>query len=252
MKGFCISSKKTVAYTVEAVKIKDHVLIRILSETETVEITVALPDSTRWAYIGLTGEHCEISNVSINREENDVPDNYIKRIAEEISYIDVPQGDCPNVQSDGYRTATTDGIILEDKMTINFHTMSLPTARLVWHCPYFVIFNSGDGKVNGPDYREYGLIRLDGENWASDDYATNNTVVSKTPEFTNWDTWKVINKTGFDVSVSFERSENNVTLVTKNKGIEITNVTKIIDEPEKIYIALTGDQCALTNIRIKK
>ena len=106
--------------------------------------------------------------------------------------------------------------------------------------------------MNGPDFREYGLIRLDGENWASDDYATNKTMVNKTTEFINWDTWKENNKAGFDVSASFERSGNNVTLVTKNKGIEITNITKIADKPEKIYIALTGDQSALTNIRIKK
>ena len=244
------SPKSSTVYTVEAVKVNDHVLIRILSEAETVEITIALPDSARWAYIGLTGEHCVISDVSIDREEVTVPDTYITRIAEEISYIDVPQGDCPNIQSDGYRMASTEGILLEDKLTINFHTMSLPTARLVWHCPYFVIFSSGNGKVNGPDYREYGLIRLDGENWASDDYATNNTIVNKTNEFTNWDNWKENNKAGFDVSVSFERSENSVTLVTKNKGIEIMNVTKITDDPGKIYIALTGDQCAITNIRI--
>ena len=246
------SSKKNTKYTVEAVKVKDHVLIRIISESETYEITVALPDSTRWVYIGLTGEHCEISDVSISREEESVPDNYIKRIAEEISYIAVPQGDCPNIQADGFRTATTDGILLEDKLTVTFHTMSLPTARLVWHCPYFIIFYSRNGKVNGPDFREYGLIRLDGENWASDDYATNKTIVNKTTEFINWDTWKENNKAGFDVSASFERSGNNVTLVTKNKGIEITNITKIADKPEKIYIALTGDQSALTNIRIKK
>ena len=245
------SPKKNTKYAVEAVKVKDHVLIRIISGSETVEITIALPDSTRWVYIGLTGEHCEISDVSINREEKSVPDNYIKRIAEEISYIAVPQGDFPNIQADGFRSATTDGILLEDKLMITFHTLSLPTARLVWHCPYFIIFYSGNGNVNGPDFREYGLIRLDGENWASDDYATNNTIVNKTTEFASWDKWKENNKTGFDVSVSFERSGNNVTLVTKNKGIEITNITKIIDEPEKIYIALTGDQCALTNIRIK-
>ena len=96
------------------------------------------------------------------------------------------------------------------------------------------------------------LIRLDGENWASDEFATNDIKVDKTAEFSNWDVWKEVNKAGFDVSVTFERSGNNVTLVTKNKGIEITNITKIIDAPEKIYIALTGDQCALTNIRIKK
>ena len=245
------TSDGATAYTVESVKVKDHVLIRIISDAETVEIIVALPDSARWAYIGLTGEHCQLSNVSIDRDEQAVPDGYIPRIAEEISYIDVPAGDIPNIQSDGYRMATTDGILLKDKLTITFHTMSLPTARLVWHCPYFSIFSSDNGKVNGPDFREYGLLRLDGENWDSDDYGSNVITVNKTDQFVNWDTWKAKNKEGIDCSVSITRTGGTVTLTTSNLGVEITNVTTMKDPSKDVYIALTGDQCALTNIRIK-
>ena len=178
---------KTTVYSIEAVKVKDHVLITIDSEKETFEIIVALPDSARWAYIGLTGEHCHLLNVSIDRDDQSVPDDYIPRIAEEISYIDAPTGDLPNIQCDGYRSATTDGILVKDKVTVTFHTMSLPTARLVWHCPYFSIFSSDNGKVNGPDFREYGLLRLDGENWDSDDFGSNKITVNKTEQFTTWD-----------------------------------------------------------------
>ena len=245
-------SGKDVAYEIEAVKVKDHVLIKIISGAETIEITAALPDSARWAYIGLTGEHCRITDVSISRDEESVADDYIKRIAEEISYIDVPEGDVPNVQSDGYRSASTDGILLDDKISISFHSMSLPTARLIWHCPYFCIFSSDNGKVGGPNYREYSLNRLDGENWASGDYSTNKTNINYTDEFTDWEAWKEVNKAGLDVEASFEMTGNLITFITKNKGIEINNVTKISDPPEKVYIALTGDQCAITNIRISK
>lgn len=242
---------KTTAYSIEAVKVKDHVLITIDSEKETFEIIVALPDSARWAYIGLTGEHCHLHNVSIDRDDQSVPDDYIPRIAEEVSYIDGPAGDLPNIQSDGYRSATTDGIHVKDKVTVTFHTMSLPTARLVWHCPYFSIFSSDNGKVNGPDFREYGLLRLDGENWDSDDYGTNLITVNKTDEFTTWDAWKTVNKEGFDCSVTMERSGDKVILSTSNKGIEIVNVTTMKDPSKEVYVALTGDQCAITNIRIK-
>jgi len=242
---------KTTVYSIEAVKVKDHVLITIDSEKETFEIIVALPDSARWAYIGLTGEHCHLLNVSIDRDDQSVPDDYIPRIAEEISYIDAPTGDLPNIQCDGYRSATTDGILVKDKVTITFHTMSLPTARLVWHCPYFSIFSSDNGKVNGPDFREYGLLRLDGENWDSDDFGSNKITVNKTEQFTTWDDWKTINKEGFDCSITIERSGDKVTLTTSNKGIEIVNVTTMKDPSKEIYISLTGDQCAITNIRIK-
>ncbi len=250
--GSSNTSDKHITYDIEAVKIKDHVRIKITSESEIIDITIALPDSARWAYIGLTGEHCHISNVSISRDEKKAPDDYISRIAEEINYISVPEGDIPNIQVDGYRSESTDGILLKDKLTLTFHSMSLPTARLIWHCSYFCIFSSDDGKVNGPNYREYSLIRLDGENWAPGDYSTNRTVVNYTPEFVDWETWKTVNKAGFDCEVSFERNGNLVILKTGNKGIDINNVTKINDAPDKIYIALTGDQCAITNIRIKE
>jgi len=239
-------------YEIVAVKVKDHVLIKIMSAKETIEITVALPDSARWAYIGLTGEHCQITDVSIDRDELEVSDDYIKRIAEEVSYIDVPAGDIPNIQADGYRTATTDGILLKDKLTISFHTMSLPTARLVWHCPFFSIFSSANGKVEGPDFREYGLVRLDGENWDSGEYGRNKVIVTQTEEFTNWDSWKAANKAGFDVTAHIEREGSKVILSTSNAGIELTNVTIVFDASFDIYIALTGDQCAITNIRIKE
>lgn len=42
--------------------------------------------------------------------EEESPEDTIPRIAEEISYINVPAGDVPNVQIDGYRTDATEGI----------------------------------------------------------------------------------------------------------------------------------------------
>lgn len=106
--------------------------------------------------------------------------------------------------------------------------------------------------MGGPNYREYSLIRLDGENWAPGDYSTNKTNINYTDEFTDWEAWKEVNKAGLDVEASFEKTGNLITLITKNKGIEIHNVTKISETPETVYIALTGDQCAITNIRISK
>ena len=41
-----------------------------------------------------------------------------------------------------------------------------------------------------------------------------------------------------------------VTVTTENFGIFIENTTEIIEGEDKVYVALSGDQCALTNIRI--
>ena len=243
------ADKSFALYTIEAVRIRDHALIRIIGRNKKSEIIVALPDSTRYLYIGLTGEHCRISDVTIDKSEEEVAPDYIPRIAEEISYINVPAGDVPNVQVDGYRSESTAGIPVRDGMSITFHSKNLPTARLVWHCPSYVIFAADDGKVYGENYTEFSLVRIDGETWEAGHVADNELVVNK-PDFAGWDAWKEFNKQGYECTVSFKRDGNRIESTTTNNGIEIRNVTTINVEAKEIYVALSGDQCALTNIRI--
>ena len=241
-----------VEYDVELVKFRDHMLLKIQSALQTITYTIAFPDSSRYAYVSLTGEYCFISGVEISKEENMIDSSYIPRIAEEISYIDVPAGDIPNIQVDGYRTASTEGIPFTNEMEISFHSKSLPTARLVWHCPFVVLYTSDDATVNGPGYREFALIRFDGENWETDDSLENKMIVSKNAAFTGWDVWKVMNRIGFDCTVTFKRKGNVLTVYTENGGISIKNITTLDQSVKNVYITLTGDQCAITNIRIKK
>ena len=238
-------------YIIEGVKISDHVLIRIISSERTLEFTVALPDSTRYCYVGLTGEYCEISDVDIDKDEQAVSEEYITRIADKVSYINVPDGDIPNVQVDGYRSSSTIGIPINDGMSVTFHGMSLPTARLVWHTPFIVLFYSDDGKVNGINYREFALIRLDGENWETGGFAENKILVNRSDEFSGWDDWRAFNRNGFESTVRFEKQDNTVTAYTENNGISIKNIMKVNGKADIIYMALTGDQVALTNIRLK-
>ena len=63
---------------------------------------------------------------------------------------------------------------------------------------------------------------------------------------------KAVNKKGMDCEISLERKRNRVVLKTENLGIHIENTTIIKDEVHKVYVALTGDQVALTDIRINK
>jgi hypothetical protein len=55
-----------------------------------------------------------------------------------------------------------------------------------------------------------------------------------------------------DCAVSIERSGDTITMTTTNFGIYVKNDTRINDAHGTVYFALTGDQCAITNIRIKK
>ncbi|MBO4637834.1 MAG: HD domain-containing protein [Clostridiales bacterium] len=246
------NGSKEVQYVVDIVRFKDHAHIRIDNGNGAFEVTVAMPDNARFLYASLTGEQCKITDVDINRADEKIGEGYITRIAEEVSYIDGPSGDIPNLQVDGFRLAATDGIPVTGDMKIRFHARSMPTARLIWHCPFFDIFHSSDGKVQGDDYRDYALVRLDGENWTGNGEADNALTVTKTEDFIDWDHWKKTNKDGYDCEISLERKGNVIIANTENDGISIRNITTVLDGMEDIYIALTGDQCALTNIRIER
>ncbi|MCR5775706.1 MAG: HD domain-containing protein [Lachnospiraceae bacterium] len=241
---------RATVYEIKAVRVKDHLQLMIDSDYETVRIILALPDSVRFSYMGLTGDNCHLFDVSIIKSDEKVPEGYIPRIAEEISFINVPAGDIPNIQVDGYRFSQTDGIPVKDGMKITFHTMSLPTARLVWHCAFLDLFYSDDRRPEGETYKEYALIRLDGENWESEGTAENKLIVNLSEDFVGWDEWRTKNKEGYDCTVTFKRTDNKIVTHTENLGIEIINTTTILDGSDEVYVALTGDQCAITNIRI--
>jgi hypothetical protein len=215
-----------------------------------VKITIALEDSTRYAYLSLTGQNCLISNVEIIKSDVEITKDSIPRIAEEISYIDGPEGDLPNIQIDGWRSAATQGIPVKDKMTITFHSMSLPTARLIWHCPFICLFYSDDIKVNGEGYREFVVVRLDGENWEENQQAKNTMLINKNDDFNGWEAWKALNKAGMDCKIELHRDGNKITVFTENSGIAIKSITTIKADAPEIYVSLTGDQVAITNIHI--
>ena len=243
--------EKGIRYTIDAVRFEDHVLIRLMTWFKKIELTIAMPDSTRFAYIALTGSNTVMSAIQINRTDTDISADYITRIAEKISYINVPQGDIPNVQIDGWRKAATSGIPVHDGMKITFHTMSLSTARLIWHCPFIDLFYSDDRKIEGENYREFALIRLDGESWETDEKAENKMRYSLTDEFKGWDDWKERNKQGLECTVTFEQNGDTIIVTGELGGVVTRSTTTIHDDVNIVYAALTGDQCALTNIRIQ-
>ena len=238
-------------YEVESVRHNDHMILRVSDSNRTIESVIALPDSSRYVYISVTGENCRIRNIHYTRDELPVRDDYIPRIADEISFIrNLPEGDIPNVQIDRWRSASSEGIFVEGDMTVRFHAMSLPTSRLIWHCPFITLYTSYDGKVGGPGFKEFALIRFDGENLGSDRHVKNDVFINRTAEFKGWDDWKARFKEGLDCKVTVSRDENVYTIYTENLGIIMKVSATIYDEVEKVYIALTGDQCAISDIRI--
>ena len=53
-----------------------------------------------------------------------------------------------------------------------------------------------------------------------------------------------------DCHISIKRDGKTITTVTENGGIFLKCTTKIKTDDEDIYVALTGDQIALTKIFI--
>ncbi len=228
-------------------------LLRISDRHRTMESVIALPDSSRYVYISVTGENCHIRNIHYTRDELAIDENHIPRIADEVSFIkDLPQGDIPNVQVDRWRSAASDGIRVDGDMKIRFHAMSLPTSRLIWHCPFISLYTSYDGRVMGPGFREFALIRFDGENLESDRHAQNDVFINRTADFKGWDDWKEKFREGLDCEVTVSRDSNVYTIATENLGIVMRISTTVFDSVENVYVALTGDQCAISDIRITK
>ena len=238
-------------FEVESARFNDHLIVRISDGRRVFESIVALPDSSRFTYICVTGENCQIRNLHYSRDDLPITEDEIPRIAEKISLVkNLKQGDIPNIQVDRWRSAASRGIAINGDMKIRFHAMSLPTSRLIWHCPFISIYTSYDGQVGGPGFREFALVRFDGENLDSDSHAKNETFINRTADFEGWTAWKEHFRNGVECEVTILKDDNVYTVKTEILGIVIKVTTTVYDETEHVYAAITGDQCAMYDIRI--
>ncbi len=238
-------------YEIVTAKYEDHVKLIMTSPDYNKEVIMALMDGAATVYLGLTGEYCTLSDITIDQTDESADATYIPRISAEVSYIDHMESDIPNIQINQTRSDSTEGIEITNRLNINFHTKSLPIADFVWHCPYVVIFSSDNGRVKGRNYREYVLIKLNGEVDKVNEFAENNFVMKRKDAFPGWEEWKNANKEGLECAISLERKGNRITFKSETLGIYIENTTVIGEMPDKVYVALTGDRCALTDIRIR-
>ena len=239
----------TEEYVITTGRFEDHLSINISNGKHKIDVTVALPDNSRYSFLALTGENRTIVTEGLTRTGTSMNSRSIPRIAEEISYINRLESDLKNTQVDSFRSAYTSAVTVKDESSIEFHSMSLPTSSLVWHCPSVLLYYSDDMKVGGPNYREYGLIRFDGEVVGDKDYVRNKMQVVKTDDFKGWEYWKEQNKKGIECRVDFKIVGRHIITTTENLGISI-KVTTVLDQRSEVYAALTGDMCALTDIRV--
>jgi hypothetical protein len=237
-------------YLINASKYEDHVKVVLESLGGSYEYTIVLPDSSKAFYFALTGENCELKDIKEEILEEETGENEISRIEEVKSYIGRIESDIPNVQIDRPMSASSVGVELEEKKQVMFHSMSLPGSNLVWHCPYIAIYYSKDGKYNGEGYREYAFIKLNGECNKEDEKIVNRFVMKKSPDFPGWDKWKEANRRGIEYTVYFNRRSKYITMSSETLGISVENTTTLPEDAGKVYMCITGDQVAITDIRI--
>lgn len=232
------------------VKQEDHLLVKIEGEDRCDEVILALHDASRFLYFALTGEYCSLDILTVDVAEQPAEKDYIPRIADRISYLDQPIGDIPNIQIDSWRSSSSEVLEVKDCLGISFHAMSLPTAARIFHCPIICLFTSDDGKIGGKNYKEVALVRFDGEAWSEHGEITNKAVVTRDESFENWTVWTNKNKKGVDCTVSIQHQGDIINLKAEDAGLQIVNQTLLPEKAEKLYCFITGDQCAVSDIRI--
>lgn len=238
---------------IETVKQKDHVLVKMFFAEKIREYTIALMDRSQWVFTAVTGKNCVIKDFKVHKFEQPVEENYIRRIADEVSYISgKEEGDVKNLEITGWREKHSEGILLDKKLELKFQTMSLPASKRLWHCPIAIIYTSENGAVMGPGYREFAQLRFDGETWTEDVASSSEMKVSFDEKFVNWDTWKEMNRNGLECSLTMEKENNKIFMTAENGGVNTKAVTTISEDIPNIYFALTGDQVAITAIKIIK
>ncbi len=240
-------------FEITAAKYEDHVKIEMETPYYRTVLVVALPDRTKSAYIALTGENCVITNIRVENTGEEIREWDIPRIVESVSYIDRMESDIPNLQVDTFRSASTKGIEIKDGLRLDFQALTLPSASLVWHCAYLVFFYSEDQRVGGEGYREYITLKLNGECDVDEEFVENKFSMKRSDAFPGWESWKEKCKQGMECRVEIERKGNRVNIYTENQGIIMEDVMTVKDfgSADKVYVALTGDECALTDIRIR-
>ena len=237
-------------YEIRTACFRDHAVVTIDGPELCAKTIIALNDGIRYAYLGITGEHCTINQIRATLTEKTARPSDIPRIAEEVTFLEGPEGDIPNIEIDDFRSDSTMGQPVGTSIEVRFHAKSLPCARLISHCPFAVLFTSDDKRVKGKNYHEIALVRTDGEIWHTSMVTHNKIVINKNEDFVDWEEWKQQNKQGLECVITAVRNGDILTVTTELGSISTKNVMTLTPGVEDILLALSGDQVTMTDIRI--
>ena len=252
-KGWLEANKKGVACTVTAVRYGQYVMIRMENAGIVVSTTTTLPQGTEEVYFALSGERCMMTHFQLAREKEAIEAGTIEPVVMQKPVMPKISGDIPNLDCAGWWTAHTEGIeITDEPVRVTYDSISYSQAKENWHTPLVVVFSSLDKLVNGVLYEEYSVIRSDAYGWGVDGIGFSSKVIYP-DRWSSWKEWLAANKEGIHGSITAFRNENTVIIRQNNHGVIVTSSIQVPTGRElPICFALSGELCAISNIRITR
>lgn len=246
-------NKQGVLCNVMAVRCKQYVMLRVEVEGVITTARITLPkDAGENIYMAITGEKCTISEFHAALDVEPVEEAAVAPIVLKRPVVKQKTGDLPNLDCPGWWLAHTEGIpITSDSVHITFHSISYPDARENWNTPIVVLFSALDKLVNGILYEEYSVTRSDAYGWreSADTYTYE---AQYADDWTSWEEWLEKNKEGVDCSVTAVREADTIIVTQENQGVTVITYMDIpIGTNLPVCLALSGDLCSISNIRIQ-
>ncbi len=247
-------NKEGMTCQVMAVRCGQYVMIRMESGGAVITSRTVLPkDAGENIYIAITGEKCAMSDFSSFYDIESVEAGDIAPIVLKKPKVKQKKGDLPNLDCTGWWVAHTEGIpITEEPMHITFHSISYPEARENWNTPIVILFSALDRIVNGIVYTEYSITRSDAYGWR-ESADTFTCEAQYADDWNSWEEWLEDNKKGVECTVTAVRDVDTIIVTQENHGVTVTTYMDIpIDASLPVCLAISGELCSISNIRINR
>lgn len=156
----------------------------------------------------------------------------------------------PNLTTQGFWSAHSDGVaVTEDgvEITLDFQSTGENGVFSNWHAPSVVVYYGTEAKVNGADYAEIAVIRSDAYGWTPTAPFWGPNGYGE--DAAAWAAWLEGCKNGAVAAVSAQLADGNAVVTLTANGMSNT-YTFPLEEGKDVYISLSGEFCAMSNIKV--
>lgn len=146
---------------------------------------------------------------------------------------------------EGHWTNWSQGVEITEKgITITMDAKTINGAAANWNAPQYIVYTNDTNVMFGDNYVQYYHERGDIFGWDATGAAT---VINALQN--DWSIYLAKLAAGTKVTIQAIRVGDNVT-VTMNCAGAISKVTMPVAADKPAYLSLSGEQCAMTNIKV--